>query len=37
MLVNQGEEEFEEGAKARKMVKPIKTNTNPYATVLLVF
>lgn len=28
MDVNQGAEEFEEGVKARKMVKAMKTKTN---------
>lgn len=38
MFVNHGEEELEEGLKARKMVKAMKTKTNPYAraTVRLV-
>ena len=35
MLVTQGEEEFEEGLKAKKTVKPTKANMKK-ATVLLV-
>ena len=35
MLVNKGEEEFEEGVKAKKPVKPTKANMKK-ATVLLV-
>lgn len=38
MFVNHGEEELEEGLKARKMVKAMKTKTKAYAraTLLLV-
>ncbi|KAL5748747.1 hypothetical protein ACOSQ2_026044 [Xanthoceras sorbifolium] len=36
MLVNQGEEEFEEGLKAKKTVKATNANMNPYAKVILL-
>ncbi|PIM97797.1 hypothetical protein CDL12_29726 [Handroanthus impetiginosus] len=36
MFVNQGEEELEEGQKARKMVKAMKTKTKAYAKAIVL-